>query len=680
LNRHDPHSGLNEQEARSRFITPALVSAGWDLHVQVREEFQLTPGRIILRGLLHTRGAAKRADYVLFYKPNLPLAVVEAKDPSHSIGSGMQQALAYAEMLDVPFAISSNGRGFLLHDRTVIAGEPVERELTLEEMPSPADLWLRYERRSDVPEARRHLLRQEYHLDQGGRLARYYQAVAVNRSIEAIARGDRRLLLVMATGTGKTYTAFQIIWRMWRSGAAKRVLFLVDRNILADQALVNDFRPFGGAMTKISKRQVDKSYEVYLALYQAVSGAEELRNIYKEFPPDFFDLIVVDECHRGSAADDSAWREILDYFTSAIHIGLTATPRETKSVSNIEYFGPPVFTYSLRQGIDDGFLAPFKVLRVELDRDLSGWRPEAGKADKHGQVIEDRVYGQSDFDRTLILEQRTRAVAKRVSDYLRELGDRRAKTIVFCEDIDHAERMRQALVNENSDLAAANSRFVVRITGDSKEGKAELDNFIDPASTYPVIATTSKLMTTGVDAQTCKVIVIDQTIRSMTEFKQIIGRGTRVREDYGKYFFTIIDLRRATELFADPEFDGEPIQVLDPDPKPDPEVGPPRETEPRDRYVVDDVEVKVLGERVQYFDRHGRLITESLRDYTRKTITAEYADLDSFIRRWSAADKKEAVARDWRSAAFCWTHWPKRSAGTTTPSIWSATSRTDSRR
>jgi type I restriction enzyme R subunit len=473
----------------------------------------------------------------------------------------------------------------------------------------------------------------------------------------------------MATGTGKTFTAFQIIWRLWKSRTKKRILFLADRNILIDQTMTNDFKPFGSAMTKIQKRQVDKSYEIYLCLYQAVTGNEEEKNIYKQFSPDFFDLIVIDECHRGSAAEDSAWREILEYFASATQIGLTATPKETKEISNIDYFGEPIYTYSLRQGIDDGFLAPYKVVRIDLDRDLLGWRPNKGQRDKYGNEIEDRIYNPKDFDRSLVLEKRTELVAQKVTEFLKQTN-RFDKAIVFCENIDHAERMRQALANANSDLVAENSKYVMRITGDNPEGKAELDNFIFPESVYPVIATTSKLMTTGVDAKTCKLIVLDRRIQSMTEFKQIIGRGTRIDEDYDKFFFTIIDFKKATELFADPDFDGDPVQIYEPksgDPPVPPDEFKYSETDRKSkrvkeptywgdwstddddhpkRYIVADVEVKVVGERVQYYDANGKLITESLKDYTRKAVNKEFASLNDFLRRWSETDKKQAIIKE----------------------------------
>lgn len=659
---------LTEADIRSKFITPALTTsaAGWDLMTQVREEVYFTKGRVIVRGKMVKRGEAKKADYILYYKPGIPLALIEAKDNHHSVGAGMQQALNYAETLDIPFVYSSNGDAFLEHDRTVATGA-VERVIPLDQFPSAEDLWRRYCTSKGMTSAQNRILTQDYYNDGTKRSPHYYQLSAINRTIEAIARGQQRLLLVMATGTGKTYTAFQIIWRLWKSGAKKRILFLVDRNILADQTKTNDFKPFGTAMTKITNRTIDKSFEIYLSLYQAVTGTEEDSNIYRQFSKDFFDLVIVDECHRGSAADDAAWREVLEYFSSATQLGLTATPKETKDVSNIEYFGEPIFTYSLRQGIEDGFLAPYKVIRIGIDKDLEGWRPEKGKTDKHGQLIEDREYNETDYDRTLILEQRTELVAAKITEFLKAT-DRFSKTIVFCENIDHAERMRQALVNANPDLASANSKYVMRITGDNDEGKLYLDHFIDPESTYPVIATTSQLMSTGVDAQTCRLIVLDKRIQSMTEFKQIIGRGTRINEDYNKLYFTIMDFKRATALFADPAFDGDPVQIYEPGPgdPPTPPDPPPPDTmpdgtdtdptndhpegaddgnvrEPRAKYYVNDVEVRVATERVQYLDADGKLITESLRDYTRAAVRKSYASLNAFINAWNDAEKKQAV-------------------------------------
>ena len=667
---------LSERDICTKYITPALERSGWDILTQIREEFPITQGRIVVRGKLHTRAQNKRADYVLFYKPNIPIAVIEAKDNKHSLGDGMQQGLGYAEMIEVPFIFSSNGDGFLFHNKLTTDGI-IERELSLEEFPTAEMLWGLWAKNRGLSEQQEGLVTQDYYSDGSSKTPRYYQLLAINKTMEAIAKGQNRVLLVMATGTGKTFTAFQIIWRLWKSKTKKRILFLADRNILVNQTMTNDFKAFESVMTKIKKRQVNKSYEIYLSLYQAVTGTEEEQNIYKQFSPDFFDLIVIDECHRGSAAEDSSWRQILDYFSSATQIGMTATPRETKTISNTDYFGEPIYTYSLRQGIEDGFLAPYKVVRIDIDKDLEGWRPKKGMVDKYGQVIADRIYNQRDFDRTLVLEQRTQLVARKISEFLKQTN-RFDKTIVFCQDIDHAERMRQALVNENADLAAENSRYVVRITGDSEEGKEELDNFILPESKYPVIATTSKLMTTGVDAQTCKLIVLDQRIQSMTEFKQIIGRGTRINEDYGKFYFTIIDFKKATELFADPDFDGDPVQIYEPKNFEDSPVPPDVLEEEGDeaeddrypdaedkthwnraaeadaaefdaadagsrRYVVANVEVKVVAERVQYFDANGKLVTESLKDYTRKALTKEFASLDDFLRRWSSADKKQAI-------------------------------------
>lgn len=652
---------LSERDICSKFITPAIIGAGWDLHTQIREEVSFTKGRIIVRGKLHSRGEQKRADYILYYKSNIPIAIIEAKDNSYSVGAGMQQALNYAETLEIPFVFSSNGDAFLLHDRTGNAAN-TEQEIGLNQFPSPADLWERYCVWKDIATAQaKTTIEMPYYDDGSKRTPHYYQAIAINNAVEAVAKGQQRILLVMATGTGKTYTAFQIIWRLWKSGAKKRILFLADRNILVDQTKNNDFKPFGAAMTKISKRQIDKSYEIYLSLYQAVTGNEEEKNIYKQFSPDFFDLIVIDECHRGSAAEDSAWREVLEYFSIATHIGLTATPKETKEISSITYFGDPVYSYTLKQGIEDGFLAPYKVVRIDIDKDLQGWRPYAGQTDKAGQVIEDRIYNQADMDKSLVLEKRTQLVAEKITAYLKAT-DPYAKTIVFCDDIDHAERMRQALVNLNPECVKENRKYVMRITGDEMEGKAELDNFINPEERYPVIATTSKLMTTGVDAQTCKLVVLDQHIKSMTEFKQIIGRGTRINEDYGKYWFTIMDFKKATELFADKDFDGEPVVIYEPKgnepPVPPDDVDettgsetqggdilgdPPLGGEGRTKYVVDNVPVRVLAQRVQYYGPEGKLITESLKDYTRSKVRKDYASLDEFLRCWSKADRKAAL-------------------------------------
>ncbi len=586
----------------------------------------------------------------------------------------MQQALAYAEMLDAPFAVSSNGDGFMLHDRTGLS-QPVERELSLSEFPAPSDLWKLYEQWKGLVEPSAvKLIEQPFYVDGSGKRPRYYQRVAINRAIEAIAKGQQRVLLVMATGTGKTYTAFQIIWRLWKSKTKKRILFLADRNILVDQTMQQDFAPFGEVMHKVTNREVKKNYEIYLALYQAVTGRKEWKQIYRQFPADFFDLVVIDECHRGSAADDSAWRDVIGYFSSATHLGLTATPKETKEVSNITYFGEPIYTYSLKQGIEDGFLAPYKVIRIASDVDAVGYTPDQGKIDKLGQAVEQRQYNTKDFDRNLVLEKRTRLVASKVWEYLSTI-DPMAKTIVFCDDQDHAERMRQELV-KIIPAAASNRRYVMRITGDDNEGKAQLSYFIDNDEPYPVIATTSKLLTTGVDAKTCKLIVLDQSINSMTEFKQIIGRGTRLREDYQKLYFTIMDFKGATRLFADPDFDGEPVVIYEP--KPDEPVVPPEtstqsgadEPEPIDgddsspggdiggsgvsegrrKYVIDDVDVSVAVERSQYLDADGKLITEDyralLKDDIKKALQAEFTSLTEFLRRWNSAERKQVVLEE----------------------------------
>lgn len=677
---------FSERDICTKLITPAIQQAGWQQH-QFREEVNLTDGRVMVRGKLASRiknpeakGGPKRADFVLYARPNLPIAVIEAKQAKFSVGHGMQQALAYAEMLDAPFAISSNGDGFLFHDRTGLT-QPIERKLSLTEFPSLDDLWPLYQQWKGLVEATAvKLVEQPFYADGSGKEPRYYQRVAINRAIETIAKGQQRVLLVMATGTGKTYTAFQIIWRLWKAKAKKRILFLADRNILVDQTMQQDFAPFGEVMHKVTNREVKKNYEIYLALYQAVTGREEWKQIYRQFPADFFDMVVIDECHRGSAADDSAWRDVLDYFSSATHLGLTATPKETKEVSNITYFGDPIYTYSLKQGIEDGFLAPYKVIRIATDVDAVGYTPEKGKLDKLGQVVEQRLYNTKDFDRNLVLEKRTRLVASKIWEYLKGT-EPMAKTIVFCDDQDHAERMRQEMV-KLIPAAASNRRYVMRITGDDNEGKAQLSYFIDNDELYPVIATTSKLLTTGVDAKTCKLIVLDQNINSMTEFKQIIGRGTRLREDYQKLYFTIMDFKGATRLFADPDFDGEPVVIYEP--KPDDPVVPPEVTEVigagepeppsygsdteggddtppggnigggggegRVKYVIDDVNVHVAVERSQYLDVDGKLITENyrvlLKDDIKKALQAEFGSLTEFLRRWNSAERKQAVLEE----------------------------------
>lgn len=662
---------LSERDICTKFITPSIIKAGWDKDSQIREEVSFTAGKVMVRGKLVSRGKGKRADYILYYKNNIPLAIVEAKDNNHSTGAGIQQAIEYGEILDIPFVFSSNGDAFLFHDRTVDLGKK-EIELPLNKFPSPQELWEKYKKYKQLEDIETEkIYTQAYHKDiASNKEPRYYQRIAINRAVEAIAKGQDRVLLVMATGTGKTYTAFQIIWRLWKAKKKKRILFLADRNILIDQTKSQDFAPFGDKMTKITKRHIDKSYEIYLALYQGITGNNEDKDAYKEFSRDFFDLIVIDECHRGSAKDDSSWREVLDYFSSATQLGLTATPKETKEVSNIEYFGEPIYTYSLKQGIEDGFLAPYKVVRPIINIDLDGLKLPQGTIDKYGNEVPDEEFNVKDFDKKIVVDERTELVAKRITQYLKN-NSRYDKTIVFCTDIDHANRMRQALVNENPDMVAENSKYVMQITGDNDEGKKELANFIDPEVTYPVIATTSKLMTTGVDAKTCKLIAIDSNINSMTEFKQIIGRGTRLRPDYNKWYFTILDFRGVTRLFEDKEFDGEPVQVKEVQeneemPKEEqtkeeveniidnisddetiveipPDIDITDIENPTKKFYVNGIEVVQVGERVQYYGNDGKLITESLIDYTKKSLKAQFATMDDFIKKWSESDKKSAI-------------------------------------
>ena len=648
---------LSEADICDLFITPAIKDAGWDPLQQIRREVTLTPGPIIVRGNLSSRNKKKKkfADYVLSWEPGIPVAVVEAKDNNHSVSHGIQQALGYAGILEVPSAFSSNGDAFASHNNAPSEGEDIETQFSLEAFPAPQELWGRYKKFRGIEDAAEELLVQPYHEDPSGKEPRYYQVEAINRTVEAVAGGKKRVLLVMATGTGKTYTTFQIIWRLWKAKVVKRVLFLADRNILVDQTLTNDFKPFGSVMTKIRNRKIDPSYEIYLGLYQAITGTDEEDKIFKNVSKDFFDLIVIDECHRGSAAEDSAWREILEYFSGAIQLGLTATPKETKYVSSSTYFGEPVYTYSLKQGIEDGFLAPYKVVKIDIDKDIHGWTPPPGMKDDLGQQIEEREYNQKDMDRILVLNQRTKLVAKRIMQYL-NATDPYSKTIVFCEDIDHAERMRSALVNAAGKIAIENPKYVMRITGDSVEGKNELDNFIDPEAKFPVIATTSELLTTGVDAKTCKLIVLDKTITSMTTFKQIIGRGTRIDEQNNKWFFSIMDFKKATELFSDPDFDGEPVVIFEPGPD-DPPVPPdPPEGEEGDddgeegegiqKIQVSGVQVRIVAERVEYVGSDGKLITESYKDFSRKQIRSEYASLDEFLAKWNDAKKKKAIIEE----------------------------------
>lgn len=686
-------SNLTEADIIAKCVMPAILNAGWDNTTQIRQEVKLRDGKVIVRGKVAARRTVKSADIVLYHKPGIPLAVIEAKANKHEIGKGMQQGIEYARLLDVPFVFATNGDGFIFRDATAAEGECLEKQITLDDFPSPAELWQKFCLWKGYTQAQLPVITQDYYDDGSGKSPRYYQLQAINKTIEAVSNGQNRVLLVMATGTGKTYTAFQIIWRLWKSKNKKRILFLADRNILVDQTKNNDFQPFGTAMTKVSGRTIDPAYEIHLALYQAITGPEEDQKAFKQVAPDFFDLIVIDECHRGSASEDSAWREILDYFSSATQIGLTATPKETHEVSSTDYFGDPVYVYSLKEGIEDGFLAPYKVVRVDIDVDLQGWRPTKGQTDLNGEVIDDRIYNQKDFDRTMVIDERTELVARTITDYLKRTNPM-DKTIVFCNDIDHAERMRRALVNLNPEQVKKNDKYIMKITGDDEIGKAQLDNFINPKKPYPVIATTSELMTTGVDAKTCKLVVLDQNIQSMTKFKQIIGRGTRIDERYGKLWFTILDFKKATELFADERFDGIPEKVMDTTPEDiaDPEsdfeekleeisehddeqvtgvdeppappyqvtdtddVGPlPEEDEKKIRkFHVNGVAVGVIAQRVQYYDADGKLVTESFKDYTRKTLLKEYASLDDFTRKWQDADRKEAIIHELEQQGIIW--------------------------
>lgn len=687
---------LSETDIISKFIMPAVTDAGWDDMTQIRQEVKLRDGKVVVRGMVAARKKVKSADIVLYHKPSIPLAVIEAKANKHEIGKGMQQGLGYAKLLDVPFVFASNGDGFIFHDKT--SPQQLETEIRLEDFPTPAQLWAKYCAYKGYKDSQLPIITQDYYDDGSGRAPRYYQLQAINKTMEAVSNGQNRILLVMATGTGKTYTAFQIMWRLWKAKAIKRVLFLTDRNFLVDDPRNKDFQPFGQTMTKIAGRKIDPAYEIHLALYQTLTGREEHQKIFKQVDADFFDLIVIDECHRGSASEESAWREILEYFDAAIQVGLTATPKETDEVSNIDYFGDPVYMYSLKEGIEDGFLAPYKVVRVDLDIDLQGWRPTKGLIDKHGHEVDDRIYNQKDFDRTLVIDERTQLVAETITNYLKRT-DPLAKTIVFCNDIDHAERMRRALINCNPEQYAKNNKYVMKITGDDAVGKAQLDNFTNPKRTYPVIATTSELMTTGVDAKTCKLVVLDQNIQSMTKFKQIIGRGTRIDDKYGKLWFTILDFKKATELFADERFDGIPEKVISTKPSDinnedsdfddiiegfeseDEAASPSDETEfnngdadfdfPEDdanpqtgwddreeptvtKYHVNGVAVKKMGERVQYYDEDGKLVTESFKDYTKKTLTKSFASLDEFIKRWNSSERKQAVIDELESEGIIW--------------------------
>ena len=642
---------LTEEDIKLKYITPALQSADWDIKNQIRCEYYYTAGKINVRENVAQRGKGKKVDYLLSYKSNLPIAIVEAKDNKVPIAHGIQQGIDYAYDLDIPFAYSSNGDGFFEHD--MITGE--ERELKLEEFPTPKQLWERYLKEKEINPEQESLITEPYYFMDINKTPRYYQRIAINKTIEAISKGQKRILLVMATGTGKTFTAFQIIHRLHKSGKMKKILYLADRNVLIDQTMQNDFKPFQKVMTKIEHRNMDSSYEIYMSLYHQLRSNEE--EVYKQFKPDFFDLIIVDECHRSSAKDDSNWHEILTYFSGATQIGMTATPKETVDVSNITYFGEPIYTYSLKQGIEDGFLAPYKVVRVSLDRDLEGYRPERGKLDEDGYEVEDKEYTMHDFDRTIVIDERTKVVAKRIAEYMKST-DRMARTIVFCVDTEHALRMRNALAEENRDLMQLNPNYVVRITSNDVVGKAKLDDFIDSNTIYPVIATTSKLLSTGVDTKTVKLIVLDVEIQSMTEFKQIIGRGTRLLPNKGKEYFTIMDFRNNSEKFADPNFNGPAEVVLDvdggngQDPKTGKDFGitdttikPPISGEVEDgqskKVYINNVPVSIINETVKYYDADGKLITESIVEYSGRNLKRVYERYEDFEQEWYRADSKK---------------------------------------
>lgn len=642
---------MSEEDIKANFITPAIVSKGWKHGEHIVYEEYFTDGRIEVRGDTARRKKGKKSDYSLYYQLGNRIAIIEAKDNRHSVRAGLQQAIEYGEILDVPFVYSSNGAGFIEHDRIT----RVERELSLDEFPTREELFERLVNEKQLTSEVTKAITTPYYTDAfSNKTPRYYQQIAINRTIEAVANGQKRVMFVMATGTGKTFMAFQIIHRLRKAGLAKRVLFLADRNILVDQTMSEDFKPFEKVMTKITAKLLNSpeklnSFEIYLGLYQQLMGEDESETHYQKFDKDFFDLIVIDEAHRGSAKEDSNWRQIIDYFSSAIQIGMTATPKETKDTSNMEYFGEPIYTYSLKQGIEDGFLAPYRVMKVNLDVDVDGYRPESGKLDLNGQLIKDKYYDRKDFDKTLIIDDRTQKVAKFVSDYMKQNNSRFDKTIVFCVDINHAERMRAAFAKENQDLIKADYRYVMQVTGDNPEGKAQLDNFMDVNSDCPAIVTTSKLLTTGVNAKTCRLIVLDSNIQSMTEFKQIIGRGTRLYPQKGKEFFTIIDFRNVTSLFADPDFDGEPVKVLEVDVKAGSEKSPRFVNDgdgPVEKYRVTDRKVNILNSTIQVLDQNGKLITENLTDYTRKNVLGTYATLNDFITAWHSADKKKVILEE----------------------------------
>ena len=644
-----PKKAMSEEDIKLQYITPAITSK-WDMG-KITMETQVTDGKINLKGNFVFREKPKRADYILYLNANNPIAIIEAKDNKHSVSHGLQQGITYAQMLDLPFAYSSNGDGFAEHD--FLTGK--ERQFGLDEFPTEAELVARFKQESGMTPAQEAVIDQPYYSSQNTYPPRYYQRIAINRTVDAIARGQNRLLLVMATGTGKTYTAFQIVYRMLQSGLKRKILYLADRNILVDQSIQQDFAPLEKVIHKINVSKDDKStitsHEVYFSLYQQLVGDDDKEHFSELFTPDFFDLIIVDECHRGSAKEESRWRRILEYFNSATQIGMTATPKETKYISNLSYFGEPIYMYSLKEGIEDGFLAPFKVINIMTDIG-DGWRPRKGQRDIYGNEIEDRIYTNSDYDYNIIIEDRIQQVASEITRYLKST-DRMAKTIVFCATEDAAERMRQALVNLNSDMVKENPDYVVRITGSDDYGKKKLDYFISVSAPYPVIATTSKLLSTGADCKMTKLIVLDEMIGSMTGFKQIIGRGTRLREKEGKTHFVVMDFRNVSRLFADPDWDG-PIMIdpgfipggHTPPPGPGPVDPPTPPNPPAVKPVVgrDGCKVEIIHKTVSVYDANGKLLrNESIVDYTKENIRGEYASLDNFIRNWSKEEKKEKI-------------------------------------
>ncbi|ADV34596.1 Type-1 restriction enzyme R protein (plasmid) [Mesomycoplasma conjunctivae] len=668
---------INEEEVKLRFITPALERAGWDKNF-INMEYYISAGKVIFENGEAKKLKAKRIDYLLNYNGDgSPLAIIEAKGEDHKEGDGLLQAQNYAKRLGVRFVFTSNGNNFRFYDMKT----GIEKTIGLDEFFTPDELFeMTYGEEIKENKALEKIISTPYYYGQNSHIPRYYQKRAINDTVDAVAKGKDRILLVMATGTGKTYVAFQIIWRLWKSGLKKKILYLADRNILIDQTIIGDFKPFKNSMVKVSKRNMDTSYEIYLSLYQQLSenGSEDsLKKLKESFKPDFFDLIIVDECHRGSASEDSKWREILNYFDSATKIGLTATPKETAEVSNIDYFGEPIYTYSLKEGIEDGYLAPYKVVKFGINTDVFGYRPEKDKRDKYGEIVEDNEYNVKDFDKTIVIEERTKEVAKKITDYLKSINNRYAKTIVFCDDIEHAERMRQALVHYNSDMMAKDHRYIVRITGDNEEGKKQLDNFIDDNELYPTIVTTSELMTTGVNCKLCRVIALDNTFgeNGMTKFKQIIGRGTRIKEfddpkdkHKNKLYFTILDFKNATKLFADPDFNGPAIQEEFFNPEILRNKKAKQETKKeyelvdeglvwkenseqnksnrRKKIYVNGVDVELIYKKVNYYDDEGKLIIEPIEDFVKRNVLKNYNTIQDFVKYWTSNKTRSTIIQE----------------------------------